>query len=78
MQNIRKILCKRFYYVFSEYPQYELLDLNEVAREYRETGFLDVDDLNIDEMEEIADATDANVLILGTSLLSVPTYFPSR
>ncbi|HHV36491.1 MAG TPA: tetratricopeptide repeat protein [Candidatus Cloacimonetes bacterium] len=65
-KNIRKILFVRdFYYVFSEYPQYELLDLNEVAREYRETGFLDVDDLNIDEMEEIADATDANVLILG-------------
>lgn len=65
-KNMRKILFVRdFDYVFSDYPQYELLNHDEVAREYRETGFLDVDDLELDEMKEIADATDANVLILG-------------
>lgn len=65
-RNIRKILFVRdFYHVFADYPQYDLLNLEEVEAEYKAFRFLDVDDLELDEMAEIAEATDANVLILG-------------
>jgi tetratricopeptide (TPR) repeat protein len=65
-RNVRKILTVRdLEYVFSEYPQYELMDLEEVAREYNDFRFPDVDDIDLDEMLEVAQATNANLLILG-------------
>lgn len=65
--NIRKILTVRdFYLVFSEYPQYELLNMAEVAEEYNAFRFLDVEDLELEEMAEVAEATNANVLIMGS------------
>lgn len=65
-RNVRKILTVRdLDQVFAAYPQYELLNMEEVAREYADFRFPDVDDIDLDEMAEVAAATNANVLILG-------------
>lgn len=65
-RNIRKILEVRdLEYVFSGYPQYELMDLEMVANEFKVYGIPDVNDIEPEEMQEIASDLDANVLILG-------------
>lgn len=65
-RNIRKILTVRdLDYVFSAYPQYELMDMDYVADEFAVFGVPDVDDMDLEELAEVAEATAANVLILG-------------
>ncbi len=65
-KNIRKILTVRdLDYVFSAYPQYELLNMETVAEEFNAFRFPDVDDMELEELAEVAEATGANVLILG-------------
>jgi len=65
-RNVRKILTVRdFDYVFSAYPQYELLDMEFVADEFEVLGIPNVDDMELEEMNEIAELTDANVIVLG-------------
>jgi tetratricopeptide (TPR) repeat protein len=65
-RNIRKILEVRdLDYVFSGYPQYELMDMEMVEKEFKMYGIPDVDDMEPDEMQEIAEDLGANVLIMG-------------
>ncbi|MCK9556836.1 MAG: tetratricopeptide repeat protein [Candidatus Cloacimonadaceae bacterium] len=65
-RNIRKILTVRdLEYVFSAYPQYELMDMEYVADEFAVFGIPDVDDMDLEELAEVAEAIAANVLILG-------------
>ncbi len=65
-RNVRKILTVRdLDYVFSAYPQYELMNMEVVADEFNAFRFPDVDDIDLDEMVEVAEAMGANVLILG-------------
>jgi len=65
-RNVRKILTVRdFDYVFSAYPQYELLDMEFVADEFEVLGIPNVDDMELEEMNELAELTDANVIVLG-------------
>lgn len=65
-RNVRKILTVRdLDYVFSAYPQYELMNMEVVADEFNAFRFPDVDDIDLDEMIEVAETMGANVLILG-------------
>ncbi|MCB5252754.1 MAG: tetratricopeptide repeat protein [Candidatus Cloacimonetes bacterium] len=65
-RNIRKILEVRdLEYVFSGYPQFELMDLETVAEEFKLYGIPDVDDMLPEEMQELAEDLGANVLITG-------------
>jgi tetratricopeptide (TPR) repeat protein len=65
-RNIRKILEVRdLEYVFSGYPQFELMDLEKVAADFKTHGYPDVDDMLPEEMQEVADELGANVLITG-------------
>ncbi len=65
-RNIRKILEVRdLEYVFSAYPQFELMDMKNVEQEFKTYGFPDVDDMLPEEMQEVAAGLGANVLITG-------------
>lgn len=66
-RNINKILTVRdFDYVFAVHPKYDLLDMDFVKHEYKYFGFTDVEDLEPDELKEIADEIGANVLVSGS------------
>jgi len=65
-RNINRVLTVRdFGYVFATHPKYDLLDMATVEKEFKTFGVPDVDDLEPDEMKEIADEIGANVLIVG-------------
>ncbi len=65
-RNIRKILEVRdLEYVFTAYPQFELMDMEEVNRQFKTFGSPDVDDMLPEEMQEVADDLGVNVLITG-------------
>jgi len=71
---IQKILTVRdLNYVFAKYPQYKLLNMNEVAEHFKYSGYQDVEDLDIDEMKELADMTGCDILVMDriTSVRSV-------
>ncbi len=63
---IQKILTVRdLDYAFDRHAKYELMDLDAVAAEFKLTGYKDVDDLEIEEMKEIAEQTKCDVLAMG-------------
>lgn len=63
---IQKILTVRdLDYAFDRHAKYELMDLDAVAAEFKLTGYKDVDDLEIEEMKEIAELTKCDVLAMG-------------
>ncbi|MCK9334136.1 MAG: tetratricopeptide repeat protein [Candidatus Cloacimonetes bacterium] len=65
-RNMNRVLTVRdFDYVFATHPKYELLDMDAVEQGFKSFGIPDVDDLEPEEMKEIADETGANVLIVG-------------
>jgi tetratricopeptide (TPR) repeat protein len=63
---IQKILTVRdLDYAFSSHPKYDLLNMSEVASEFKLSGYRDVDDLEKAEMKELTDATKSDVLVMG-------------
>jgi len=70
---IQKILTVRdLEMAFANHDKYELLNLDTVAQEFKISGYKDVDDLEIEEMKELAEMTNSDVLVMGniTSLRS--------
>jgi len=66
-RNINRILTVRdLDYVFATHPQYQLLSMAIVEKSFKTFGIPDVDDLEPEEMKEIADEIGANVLIVGS------------
>jgi tetratricopeptide (TPR) repeat protein len=64
---IEKILTVRdLDFAFAKHAKYELLNLDAVAAEYKQTGFVDVDDLEKEEMAEIAEMTKCDILAMGS------------
>jgi tetratricopeptide (TPR) repeat protein len=64
---IEKILTVRdLEMAFADNAKYELLNLAEVAAEYKLTGYTDVDDLELEEMTELAEMTKCDVLAMGS------------
>jgi len=65
-RNIRKILEVRdLAYAFSTYPQFALMDMEHVESEFASFGIRDVDDMDLDELQEVANELNADVLISG-------------
>jgi tetratricopeptide (TPR) repeat protein len=65
-RNIRKILEVRdLGYAFSKYPQFTLMNMEHVASEFNMLGIRDVDDMDLDELKEVADELNADVVISG-------------
>ncbi len=63
---IQKILTVRdLDQAFDQHAKYELMNLDEVAAEFKQSGYKDVDDLEIEEMKEIAELTKCDVLAMG-------------
>lgn len=63
---IQKILTVRdLNLLFDQHAKYELLDMNTVAVQYKTTGFNDVDDLELEDVKEIAQVVPADVYIMG-------------
>ncbi|MEN6445230.1 MAG: tetratricopeptide repeat protein [Candidatus Cloacimonas sp.] len=64
---IQKILTVRdLAYVFAKYPQFSLLDMDQVAQQFKLSGYQDVEDLEIEEMKEIAEMTACDILAMGS------------
>ncbi len=64
---IQKILTVRdLEYVFAKHPQYSLLNMEEVAEQFRLSGYRDVEELEIEEMRELAEMTGCDILVLGS------------
>jgi len=64
---IQKILTVRdLDYVFAKYPQYSLLNMEEVAEQFKISGYQDVEELEIEEMKELAEMTGCDILVLGS------------
>nr|MDK2850542.1 hypothetical protein [Candidatus Cloacimonadota bacterium] len=65
-RNVRKILEVRdLAYAFSKYPQFNLMDMDNVASEFELLGIRDVDDMDLEELKEVADELNADVVITG-------------
>ncbi len=63
---IQKILTVRdLDYAFSSHPQYKLMNMAEVASEFKLSGYKDVDDLELTEMKELAELIKCDVLAMG-------------
>ncbi|PKN75581.1 MAG: hypothetical protein CVU49_02465 [Candidatus Cloacimonetes bacterium HGW-Cloacimonetes-2] len=63
---IKNILTKRdFRITFEQHEQYQLLDMKAVERGFKQTGYRDVEGLEPEEMDEVAVALGADLLILG-------------
>ncbi|MEF3694915.1 MAG: tetratricopeptide repeat protein [Candidatus Cloacimonadota bacterium] len=82
---IKTILTKRdLALVFGDHPKYSLLDMREVERLYKESGHRDVEGLEPEEMQEVAQDLGADLLVIGnvstvnasTFRLSVRLYSP--
>ncbi len=57
---IQKILTvSDLEYVFAKHPQYSLLNMEEVAEQFRLSGYRYVEELEIEEMRELAEMTEA-------------------
>ena len=69
--------------VFAPQPNYVLLDMDDVKIQFEETGFNDVEDLEVEEMKEVSQSVAADVLIMGTvsearnGVFSIATRFYS-
>lgn len=63
---ITKILTVRDLDItFDKHANYTLLDMDETAFNFRETGYIDVEDLEKEELEEISENLDADVIVVG-------------
>lgn len=63
---IQKMLTVRdLDYAFSSHPKYELLNMVTVASEFKMSGYKDVDDLELEDMKELAALTKCDVLAMG-------------
>jgi len=66
-RNIQKILTVRdFDYVFTKFPQYSLLNMDEVAKQFKMSGYKDVEDLEIEEMKELSEMIGCDILVMGS------------
>ncbi len=66
-RNVNKIMTVRdLDLVFSMHPQYELMGMDHVKDEFKYFAIPDVEDIEPEEMKEIADELGANVLISGS------------
>jgi len=64
---ITKILTVRdLELTFNKYPNYTLLDMNETAAVYNESGNLDVEDIEKEELDNLAKQLGADVIIIAT------------
>lgn len=64
---ITKILTVRdLELTFDKHANYVLLDLAETAAEFKQTGYNDVEDLEIEEMKEISKNLAADVITMGS------------
>ncbi|MDD4310711.1 MAG: hypothetical protein PHO32_10045, partial [Candidatus Cloacimonetes bacterium] len=63
---IEKMLSVRdLNHAFASHPQYELLDMEEVAAQFKLSGYKDVDALEVEEMKELVEMTSSDVLATG-------------
>ncbi|HPM05175.1 MAG TPA: tetratricopeptide repeat protein, partial [Candidatus Cloacimonas sp.] len=63
---IQKMLTVRdLAYAFSSHPKYELQNMESVAAEFKMSGYKDVDDLELEDMKELATLTKCDVLAMG-------------
>ncbi len=63
---ITKILTVRdFELTFDAHENYTLLDMDQTARDFKETGYTDVEELEKEELAEISQNLDANVIVVG-------------
>ncbi len=66
-EYIRKLLTVRdLSLTFDKHDQYDLIDMKNTERLFKELGFGDVEDLETDEMAQIARELMADLLIMGT------------
>lgn len=64
---IQKILTVRDLDIaFDKHPKYNLMDMTEVAYQFKLSGYKDVDDLELEEMKELAEMTNTDVLAMGS------------
>lgn len=84
-EYIRKLLTVRdLKLTFDKHDQYELVDLKETEKLYKELGFVDVEDLQVEEMVQIANELKVDLLIVGSisarnqSVFTVSTRMFSR
>ncbi|MBP7310738.1 MAG: tetratricopeptide repeat protein [Candidatus Cloacimonetes bacterium] len=63
---IQKILTVRDLDIaFAKHPAYDLLNMDEVADQFKLSGYRDVDDLETEEMTELAEMTKCDVLAMA-------------
>jgi len=63
---ITKILTVRdLDLTFDKYANYTLLNMDETAKNFKETGFTDVEDLEIEEMVEISKNLASDLIVMG-------------
>lgn len=63
---IQKILTVRdLDMAFAQHAKYDLLNMVEVEAQFKLSGYKDVDDLEIEEMSELAQMTSCDVLVMG-------------
>ncbi len=63
---IQKMLTVRdLAYASSSHPKYELQNMESVAAEFKMSGYKDVDDLELEDMKELATLTKCDVLAMG-------------
>lgn len=75
-RNIVKLMTVRdLELVFKTHPQYQLLDMDEVARIFKDSGYQDLDDLDKDAMQRLSKNTGADLLIKSTMNVGRPGMF---
>ncbi|MDY0152896.1 MAG: tetratricopeptide repeat protein, partial [Candidatus Cloacimonas sp.] len=63
---IQKMLSVRdLQLAFAEHPKYELMDMLEAAAQFKLSALKDVDDLDLEDMKELAEMTGCDVLVMG-------------
>lgn len=73
---IKTILTKRdLAMVFNDHPKYSLLDMREVERLYKQSGHRDVEGLEPEEMQEVAQDLGADLLVIGNVSTVGPSSF---
>lgn len=83
-RNVVKIMNVRdIDLVFSSHPKYQLIDMDEVARIFKDSGYTNVDAFEKEQYQQMAKNTGADVVIIGSvtstrqNLFSVNSRFYS-
>jgi tetratricopeptide (TPR) repeat protein len=64
---ITKILTVRdLQLTFDQYANYTLMDMEEAEKQFAETGYRDVEDLEVEEMREVSKNLNADVIAMGS------------